>query len=270
MSKEVLFLIPAYNPSVAELTQTLDSIAEELELSDICIVDDGSVVPVVSMLPSGFTAQVVTLERNSGITAALRAGVEHAAQRGYAFVCRLDIGDRCRPGRVRAQLEYMRCNPGVSVVGALSQVKNLEGNPLFVHGVAGRGSAVHNYLRYNSPFKHSTFFARVSSFLELGSYDNYFNGAEDYELLLRFSRFSQVACLDQILIDYVENPAGISSTRRHLQLRKRLSAQLSHFTLGNWRSYAGVLRSLATILVPRQVARVATLRLWASDLSTVK
>jgi glycosyltransferase involved in cell wall biosynthesis len=270
MSKSVLFLIPAYNPTISELTDTLESLAGELALSDICIVDDGSAVPVVSLLPATHTAQVITLERNSGITAALIAGVKYAAQRGYAYVCRLDVGDRCRPGRVRAQMEYMRDNPSVSVVGALSQVTDLEGNPLFVHGVAGKGPSVHNYLRYNSPFKHSTFFARVSSLLELGSYNDRFNGAEDYELLLRLGRFSEVACLDQILIDYVENPAGISSTRRHLQLRKRLLAQFSHFALDNWRSYAGVLRSVATILVPRQVVRLVTLRLWAGDLSVVK
>jgi len=72
-----------------------------------------------------------------------------------------------------------------------------------------------------------------------------------------------VDCLSETLVDYVEDPRGITETRRALQLRRRLAAQLTHLAPLSPAAYAGVLRTVVIMALPRRVARMATLRTWA-------
>jgi hypothetical protein len=258
----VLAVIPAYNPPAGELAATLASMLQQTAPLDICLVDDGS-TPAVQ--PPGFArsrTRVLRLARNGGITVALRAGSAFAVENGYEFICRQDVGDRSYPSRVERQLQYMDDHPGVDLVGAFARVAEPGGRTLFHHGVRGGPAAVAAYLRKNSPFRHSTFFIRTQALIDAGGYRVSFDGAEDYELLLRMARNGRVDCLSETLIDYVVDPGGISETRRTRQLRRRLAAQVAHLAPLDPAAYAGVLRTLAVMLTPRALARQASIRAW--------
>jgi GT2 family glycosyltransferase len=258
----VMALIPAYNPRAGELAQTLRSILDQTAPVDICLVDDGSTPPVQVPEFARARTRLLRLDRNGGITAALQRGVEFAEHHGYEFICRLDVGDWSYPTRVARQLAFMDAHPQTHLVGAFARVVDQRGEALFLHGVRGGPAAVAAYLRKNSPFKHSTFFMRTAPVAASGGYSMAFDGAEDYELLLRLAASGEVDCLPDTLIDYVVDPAGISERRRGRQLRKRLAAQLRHlapFSPGAW---AGVLRTLALILTPRSLALRASLWTW--------
>jgi glycosyltransferase involved in cell wall biosynthesis len=258
----VLAVIPAYNPEAENLAATLASLAAQTAPVDLCLIDDGSAPPIEAPdWPSG-EAHLVRLPENGGITVALRAGVQFAADHGYEFICRLDVGDLSYPARVEKQLKFLDDHPGVDLVGAFARIVDPEGGTLFHHGIRGGPSAVRAYLWKNAPFRHSTFFARTGAIVARGSYDLAFDGAEDYELLLRLA--DRVDCLDETLIDYVVDLRGITETRRARQLRKRLKAQVAHGTLASPGWYAGVARTLIIMLMPRALASWATLRSWRS------
>lgn len=258
----VLALIPAYNPAPDELAATLRSMLVQTAPVDICLVDDGSTPAIeIPEFARGRTL-LLRLPANGGITAALRAGAQFAFQNDYEYICRLDVGDRSYPRRVERQLQFLDEHADVDLVGAFARVADTSGRTLFHHGIRGGPAAVSAYLRKNSPFRHSTFFVRTQALIASGNYRTAFDGAEDYELLLRLSETGGVDCLGETLIDYVVDPRGISESRRSRQLRKRLAAQLAHLAPCDPAAYAGVLRTLIVMLTPRALALRATLWTW--------
>jgi glycosyltransferase involved in cell wall biosynthesis len=258
----ILALIPAFNPAPEALAATLRSMLAQTRHVDICLVDDGSTPAVEVPHFARSRTQLLRLPSNCGLTVALRTGVQFAFERGYEFICRLDVGDISYPHRVEKQLRFLENHPEIDLVGAFARVTATDGRTLFHHGIAGGPSAVAAYLRKNSPFRHSTFFIRTRPLIESGGYLLAFDGAEDYELLLRMAANGRVDCLAETLIDYVVDPMGLSEVGRARQLRKRLAAQIAHLSPLQPACYAGVLRTLAIMVMPRRVAWRATLRAW--------
>ncbi|MDB5460803.1 MAG: hypothetical protein JWO72_2544 [Caulobacteraceae bacterium] len=260
----VLAVIPAYNPPPDDLAATLESMLAQTAEVEICLIDDGSTPAIEIPEFARDRTHLLRLPRNGGITVALRAGAQFAFDAGYEFVCRLDVGDRSYPHRVERQLRFLEDHPNVDLVGAFARVVEAGGGrTLFHHGIRGGPTAVAAYLRKNSPFRHSTFFIRTRALIESGSYLIAFDGAEDYELLLRLAKTKGVDCLPETLVDYVVDPGGISEASRSRQLRKRLAAQLLHLAPFNLAAYAGVLRTLIVMAMPRALARQATLWTWS-------
>lgn len=259
----VLALVPAFNPDPTSLAATLASLLGQTAPVDICVVDDGSSPPVEIPGFASTRTRLVRLSNNRGITVALRAGVQFAFERGYEFICRLDVGDLSYPARVERQLRHMDDHPEIDVVGAFARVIAPNGDVLFHHGVRGGPSAVAAYLRKNSPFRHSSFFIRTRPLVQKGSYQVAFDGAEDYELLLRLAPDGRVDCLTETLVDYIVDAQGISEIRRARQLRKRLAAQIVHLQPLELACYAGILRTLVIMVTPRGIAQHASQRAWS-------
>jgi len=77
--------------------------------------------------------------------------------------------------------------------------------------------------------------------------------AEDYEFMRRVFEKGEIDCLHDVLLVYEKNADGISSKNRRTQLRSRLRAQLRYFQLAKPAAYAGIVRSLVTLLVPARI-----------------
>jgi glycosyltransferase involved in cell wall biosynthesis len=258
----VVALVPAYNPGVQALAATLRSLLTQTTPVDVCVIDDGSSPPVEIPQFARSTTKIIRLAQNSGITSALQAGVRFATEGDYEFICRLDVGDLAYPDRVRRQLSHLDEHPEVELVGGFARVVGEDGRTLFFHGVGGGPEAVRAYLWKNAPFRHSSFFMRTQALVAHDGYDPAFDGAEDYELLLRLSKTARIDCLPETVIDYVVDPNGISERRRFRQLRRRLRAQLRHADIADPRWWAGVMRTLLVMATPRRLARWATLWSW--------
>jgi glycosyltransferase involved in cell wall biosynthesis len=261
-ASRVIAVIPAYNPSAESLAASLRSMLSQTAPVDILLVDDGSSPPPEVPSFAQHRTQLLRLPRNGGITRALKAGVQRASELGYEYICRLDVGDLSYPDRVRLQLEHLDGRPDIDLVGAFARIVGEDGRTLFFHGVSGGPPAVKAYLWKNAPFRHSTFFARTRALVKCGGYDVAFDGAEDYELLLRLAKSGRVDCLPETLIDYVVDPNGISEARRARQLRRRLKAQLRHADLRDLGWCAGLARTLVIIATPRRLALQASLWSW--------
>jgi glycosyltransferase involved in cell wall biosynthesis len=261
-ASRVIAVIPAYNPRAENLAASLKSMLSQTVPVDILLVDDGSSPPLDVPSFAKPRSQLLRLARNGGITNALKAGVQRASEVGYEYICRLDVGDLSYPDRVRLQLEYLDRRPDIDLVGAFARIVGEDGRTLFFHGVSGGPPAVKAYLWKNSPFRHSTFFARTRALVECGGYDVAFDGAEDYELLLRLAKSSRVDCLPETLVDYVVDPNGISEVKRARQLRRRLKAQLRHGDVSDLAWCLGLARTVVVIATPRRLALQASLWSW--------
>lgn len=252
---KILALMPAYDPAPVDFARSLGSLLNQTIAMDVCIIDDGSASPVSELCPADSRIILVRLDRNAGITAALRAGIEIGLEGGYDYFCRLDVGDLAYPHRVATQLDHMESHPEIDLLGARSRVLDHEGSLLSIRGTLGGPEGVRRQLWKNFAFHHSTFFIRAAAIRRLGNYDATFSVAQDYEMAQRFAARGGVDCLDETLIDYVADPRGISETRSRVQLRMRLKSQLKHAAPTTPAWYLGVARTLVLFGVPRQWLR---------------
>ena len=259
MPRSVLALVPAYNPEPGALRRSIQSLVDQTVAIDILVIDDGSSAPIAPLLAGFPRTRVLRNEANGGITAALRLGVDEGLRSGHDYFCRLDVGDVAYADRVALQLDYMESHSEIAILGGRSRVADTEGRQLFIHGVPGR-EATATYLMANAPFKHSTFLMRSIAIRQVGNYDLAYDGAEDYELLLRLA--TRIACIPDVVIDYVDDPRGLSATKRSLQLKRRIKAQLTHrFPLKPaW--YAGIVRSAVTMLLPATLMKNLSKLAW--------
>jgi glycosyltransferase involved in cell wall biosynthesis len=250
MTRRTAFLMPVYNPAPEKLSLTVDSLLNQSEPADIVIVDDGSRRPVSDMLAPRDGLKMLRLDRNQGITAALNRGLGYIVDAGYQYVARMDCGDICAPRRIELQQGYMDRNPDCDLLGAFADIVDAQGRHLFFEGTAGGHTAIGRKLRDNAAFKHPTFFIRTSFVEEFGDYSPDYKCAEDYEFLWRAFTHGKVDCLDDVLITYEKDDAGLSSRNRGAQLASRLRIQLLYFDPADYRSFAGALRTIVALMIP--------------------
>lgn len=253
MLRRTVFLMPAYNPTREALARTIDSLVAQTEAADIVIVDDGSREPVGEMLAPREDIVLLRLERNQGVTAALNRGLEHIVDQGYAYVARMDCGDISALDRVAKQQAYMDAHPATDLLGGFADVVDERGNHLFFEGTSGGSPAIGRKLYDNSAFKHPTFFFRTSCVAKFGFYSPDYLHAEDYEFMRRVFEKGGIDCLHDVLVTYEKNTNSVSSKNRRAQVQSRLRVQLRYFQFAEPAAYAGILRSLVTLLVPARM-----------------
>lgn len=252
----VLALLPAYNPDPADFKRSLDSLLNQTHPIDICVIDDGSKLPVSTICQSHPQVTLLRLEQNGGITKALRAGVEYGLKRRYEYFCRLDVGDASYPQRVAMQLAYMVEHPEIDLLGSYALVTDPERTSVRYLGATGGPQALRRRMWRNSAFLHPTFFIRTASVRKFGSYDVNFNGSEDNEFMQRFAKYGKVDCLPDVLVEVVDSPTGISATRRSLQLRQRLRVQLKYAAPLSPGWYLGVARTVTLLALPPKLSKM--------------
>jgi glycosyltransferase involved in cell wall biosynthesis len=250
MTRRTAFLMPVYNPVPEKLALTLNSLMIQSEPADLVIVDDGSHQPIAGMLEPRGNLKILRLDRNQGITAALNHGLIYIIDAGYEYVARMDCGDVCNSRRIELQELYMDRNPDCDLLGAFADIVNAQGQHLFYEGTAGGHEAIGRKLRDNAAFKHPTFFIRTSFVEAFGGYSPDYKCAEDYEFLWRAFKNGKVDCLNDVLIVYEKDDAGLSNRNRAAQLTSRLRIQLRYFDPASYRSYVGALRTIAALLIP--------------------
>lgn len=250
MTRRTAFLMPVYNPVPEKLARTLNSLAAQSEPADLVIVDDGSRQPIAGMLEPRDDLKVLRLDRNQGITAALNHGLAYIIDAGYEYVARMDCGDVCDSRRIELQELHMDRNPDCDLLGAFADIVNEQGQHLFYEGTAGGHEAIGRKLRDNAAFKHPTFFIRTSFVEQFGDYSRDYKYAEDYEFLWRAFRNGKVDCLDDVLVVYEKDEAGLSNRNRRAQLTARLRIQRRYFDPASYRSYVGALRTIVALLIP--------------------
>ena len=125
----ICVVIPTYNNG-----GTIGRVVEETlaECDDVIVVNDGSTDATASIL-SGLKAEgltVVTLTKNSGKGAALKAGFRKALGMGFAYAITLDGDGQHYPNEIAAMLRANQEHPWALIVGSRTMPNApLEGQP---------------------------------------------------------------------------------------------------------------------------------------------
>ena len=228
----ICLVIPYYEAG-EDLVDSLASV--RLEPTDlIIVVDDGSRrCPAKDLVPEAVgdtPLRLVELARNSGITAALRAGISNAPP-DFALIARLDCGDTCHPERFTKQRDFLLGHRDIALVGSWVDFVSPDGSFLYRLEQPARPSAVRRRMRVNCAITHPA--------------------AEDYGLFAQMLATSEAANIPQVLVRCRTGDGGISENRRRTQLVSRCRILLRHFD-GHPMAVYGILRAVVQLATPRR------------------
>lgn len=257
----IAVLIPAYNADTS-IGLSLASLQENKEPHDIVIVDDGSIVPLASIIPATPNLTILRSPQNEGIVGALNRGVAYILAQGYEYLARLDSDDISTPDRLTKQLAFLDTHPEIGAVGSWGKYISEEGNIVFHLNLPTDHDKIVREMYYNSQFIHPSMMFRTSLFKGYGDYHNGYPSAEDYELMRRLIRVTRVANLPDYMILYRVSKNGISLSKRKEQLLSRLRIQWKN---QNWVApdfYFGLMKTIILYLLPYRLITAIKRKFW--------
>ncbi len=238
-----------FNTELRYLEESIESLVRQT-CSDfeLIIVDDGGRNDVGSIVDRLGDPRIRVIENdgNRGLVYSLNVAIQNARAE---FVVRMDTDDVASPNRVEVLLNFIKENPGYSVVGSLavefSDVENAGG----ILGRPGEKFAK-NIIRGDVPIHPSVIFRR-KDIIEAGLYDDY-HRAEDLalwcKLLLAGKR---IYVLPDVLLRYRVNPDDYK--KRTLRNRRgEIGARINYYpAMGAGKlDYLFVLKAVVAGLLP--------------------
>jgi glycosyltransferase involved in cell wall biosynthesis len=180
-------LLPVYNVD-AYVAEALASIqAQTFTDIEIVVVDDGSTdgtLGIVAQIASADPRiKVVRAPRNLGLPLALNFGLPFCSA---PFIARMDGDDIALPTRLEKQLQFLKENPGIALVGCATMAIDQLGRPIPGLGVSRKPASDEEIARtmlLASPCLH-IWLARREVYSTLTGY-RMIPVAEDYDFLLR-------------------------------------------------------------------------------------
>jgi glycosyltransferase involved in cell wall biosynthesis len=197
--------LPVRNAEQTLATALMSVLSQTLTDWELLVLDDFSrdASRPIALEAADADARVRVLEPTAqqGLVPRLNEAV--AAAQGDYFA-RMDADDVAYPTRFEQQLDFLRANPSIDLVGTSMLVFKGDGIP---RG-ARQAPATHNEIcrRPNAGFKlfHPTWMGRTEWFHD-NPYRRNARGWEDQELLFRTFRHSRFANLPEVLLGYRED-----------------------------------------------------------------
>ena len=258
LMKRIAVLIPVYNRQPG-LEKTLRSLADDVDLIDIVIVDDGSTPPIQLNRESGLSMHLIRLPENRGVEHALNVGLEYIYDCKYDFICRIDADDTTLAGRFAMQLAYLEANQDIGLLGGSFYMENHTGETMLTSILLSTPQDVFRAMYLLNFFLPSTTMMRTSVAIHVGLHSSEFPAAEDYDFYMRMIRCSNGAIFHEPLANYVyDDPRSISNSKRSLQIRSMIRIRFRYFSPLNIYSYAGIALGLGSLVLSHR--RVSKLR----------
>lgn len=195
---------------------------------ELVLVDDGSSDGAVAALPDDARLRRLA-NPGRGLVDALNAAA--AAARG-AWLARMDADDEALPGRLQAQLVYLRDHPEVGICGTGVNIFRGDGRPwggyrhyqAWINGLR-TPQAIAREIFVESPIPHPTAMMHRDLFNRLGGYRDV-PWAEDYDLWLRaFAAGIGMGKPEGIWLRWRDHDARTSRVDRRYSGRRFLQAK---------------------------------------------
>lgn len=194
---------------------------------ELIILDDGSTDDSAAVAAAFADPRIVLVrnESNLGLVRTLNRGLDLA--RGE-LVARMDADDVAAPARLERQVQRMRDDPGLAVLGTDIAYIDQYGRPFGRPRDLPRGSTLVRWrLLRGTCLYHPTVMLRRAA---LGSerYAEGYTHAEDYELWLRLARMQRLDNLGECLLRHRRYAQSVSVRHRGAQLAAASRALCEH------------------------------------------
>ena len=185
----VSIITPVYDPPIHVFKETIESVlSQKYENWQLCLVNDCSSDPAVDVCCRKYASQeprITYVERklNGGIAAASNSGLDVAEGE---FVALLDHDDLLRPDALVEVMRAIDKFPDLDM--AYSDEDKLFADGTYDHSYAKSGWSPDLHLSYNYVCLFAVF--RRTLLEQLNGWNLGFDGAQDYDLSLRFSEIT--------------------------------------------------------------------------------
>lgn len=202
------------------LSAAVESIlAQSFSDFEFIIIDDGSDDGVTLPLLQKFAqrdARIRLVSRaNRGLTPSLNEGLSLATGE---FIARMDGDDLATPDRFKLQVEFLRANPDVVLLGGAYELIDGAGRRIRVWQPESDDATLQKYcLEGSTPICHPLAMMRAAAVKQVGGYDESFTVAQDLDLWLRLGEVGKMACLPQTLLQYRQHEGSVSEKKQKLQ-----------------------------------------------------
>ena len=184
--------------------------------------DDGSAEIIRAYTGRDERIRFIQLTRNMGLSAARNRGVEAARGR---FFANMDCDDISMPQRLQKQLDLLKAQPEIGMVGTHAVAVDADTEPLYDLRPPLRHASIVWEKYMGTPFVHTSMMIRLKLVKDAGCYDEGMRYSADTDLTTRLlgrTRFANIA--ERLLLYRIyegqqtshENP----KRRRDIQLMK--------------------------------------------------
>lgn len=227
----VSVLLPVYNAE-RFVAQSIQSILQQSFTDfELIILNDGSTDGSLKVIEQFNDERIrIVSHENMGLGATLNKGMEISKGK---YIARQDADDISLPKRFEKQLDFLRKNPDVAVVGAHAQIIDEDGvlQARFQRHSCDSDS-IKADLIFNNPFVHSSVLLNKEKVFSVAHYSSERGALEDFRLWSEVSRKFPLANLNEILVHYREVGAGISQTN------EKYNDEVSAICASNLRFYS--------------------------------
>lgn len=271
-------LIPVfYEANPVFFKEALNSILkhQSYKPAEVIIVVDGTPTNAIkeilnnyqNLYPSQIKSTVLPEHKGTGY--ALKIGVEKC---NYELIARMDADDIAVFNRFEKQINFIKNNPEIDVLGSLIEVFNKKIGDLKQYRTAPKHHReIKKMAKYRSPVSHPTVMFKKSKVLAAGNYCNDFMYLEDYALwIAMLQNGAKFHNLQEILLHFrYENKEKSVLKRRSLSLTKTLlrfnkyAYKLKFYTITEYYLYS-IFRFIYHAIFP------STLFLWVHEKVTRK
>jgi glycosyltransferase involved in cell wall biosynthesis len=232
---------------------------QQVRPSEVVLVQDGPISAELvasvahTIASSPIPVNLVVVEKNAGLAAALTTGLEHCA---FDVVARMDADDISMPDRFAKQLPLI--DKGYDLVG--TGMYEFEAEGILGTRIPPTGAAIAGYAAFHDPFNHPTVVYRRSAVLAAGAYQD-LPLMEDYWLFVRMiNTGARVENIPEPLLKYRVDSGAYNRRGGSALFRSELTLQRAMRSAG-YTTRAQYLRNLAVRggyrFVPVPIRRVA-------------
>ncbi len=206
----ISIVTPVFNTPPDALTACVESVRRQAYQNwELCLADDGSTSAATSAVLQKFSddprVRVVTLERNANISAASNAALRVATGE---FVALLDHDDELAPEALAEVVRYLKAHPEADVIYSDEDKLDESGarcDPYFKPDWSPEFFLSYMYTCH-------LMVVRRRAIDEAGGFRIGFEGAQDYDLLLRImEKTSSIHHIPQILYHWRKSPASTAT-----------------------------------------------------------
>lgn len=224
---ELTVVMSVYNGE-PYLIPALESIlSQSFRDFEFLIVDDGSTDGSTEILETYARRDSrITLIRqeNAGVYASL---IKACALVTTPYIARMDADDISAPDRLERQLDFLRRNREVALLGGAAKYINGAGEVLFTVEFPTSDDDIRARLTTGNAFATSAVVMRRDAMLMVGGFRRAFLLAGDYDLWLRITERYKVANLPAVLISYRVHAKQLTSTGLERQVLAGIAARVS-------------------------------------------
>lgn len=203
-------VVPTYNAGRYLADAVASVLNQDFSDFELLLIDDGSTDNTSTIVRSFTTDPRVRLLRNQSNMGLIRTLHRAYSECRAPLIARMDSDDICAPTRFSEQVDFLRTNPDVSIVGGAIRFFGTTAPQVFQF--PSDHAAIRPAMLFYCPLAHPTLMFRRGLIDQgLFRYDDDFRHAEDYHLWSRLLLHVKAANLPNVILDYRLHAQQVSS-----------------------------------------------------------